>query len=858
MNKKNLTCTVGYQIIHAWLASRGLDPFLFQQEAWQLIHEGESGLINAPTGCGKTFAAFLGALICFINKHPGDYQQKSRNGLQLLWITPLRALAKDIGRAMEAVLADLSMNWKVGIRNGDTEMSERQKQKRQMPEVLIITPESLHLLLAQKNYPEVFRSLTMIAVDEWHELLGSKRGVQVELAVARIAALLQAERKQEPGRAHKHKSKDKDRLRIWGISATIGNLVQAKEVLLSPVSGQNPDNGHIVIARINKEVQVESIIPDEIEKYPWAGHLGIKLIDKVLPIIASSRTTLLFINTRGMTETWYQSLLQVCPELAGAIALHHGSIDLALRNWVEETLHSGRLKVVVCTASLDLGVDFRPVETVIQVGSPKGVARFLQRAGRSGHQPGEVSRIYFLPTHSLELVEAAALKSAMKLELIESRVPMLLCFDVLIQFLSTLAISDGFLPGQLFEEIRSTYCFREMSQEEWLEILHFITEGGSALGQYDEFRKVEIIAGVYKINSRRIAMRHRMHIGTIVSDAMLKVKFMSGGYVGVIEEYFISKLQPGDVFTLAGRNLEFVMIKDMTALVRKSSAKKAIVPSWNGGRMPLSANLGMMLRKTLNDVHPIMEGSDPASDPHSGDCSVNMELKALLPLFLLQEELSHVPRENELLIEQIETREGFHLFVYPFEGRLVHEAMAALLAYRIGRITPITFSFAMNDYGFELLSDQPIPVDDTNAYELFSPQLLSGDIQRSVNSAEMARRKFRDIAVIGGLIFQGYPGEQTKARHLQSSASLLFNVFSEYDKNNLLMRQAYNEVMEQQMEEARLRNMLERVQQGKIVITFPNKLTPFCFPLKVDSMRENLSSEKLEDRVKRMQLQLNR
>ncbi len=858
MNKKNLTGTVGYQIIHAWLASRGLDPFLFQQEAWQLIHEGESGLINAPTGCGKTFAAFLGALICFINKHPGDYQQKSRNGLQLLWITPLRALAKDIGRAMEAVLADLSMNWKVGIRNGDTEMSERQKQKRQMPEVLIITPESLHLLLAQKNYPEVFRSLTMIAVDEWHELLGSKRGVQVELAVARIAALLQAERKQEPGRAHKHKSKDKDRLRIWGISATIGNLVQAKEVLLSPVSGQNPDNGHIVIARINKEVQVESIIPDEIEKYPWAGHLGIKLIDKVLPIIASSRTTLLFINTRGMTETWYQSLLQVCPELAGAIALHHGSIDLALRNWVEETLHSGRLKVVVCTASLDLGVDFRPVETVIQVGSPKGVARFLQRAGRSGHQPGEVSRIYFLPTHSLELVEAAALKSAMKLELIESRVPMLLCFDVLIQFLSTLAISDGFLPGQLFEEIRSTYCFREMSQEEWLEILHFITEGGSALGQYDEFRKVEIIAGVYKINSRRIAMRHRMHIGTIVSDAMLKVKFMSGGYVGVIEEYFISKLQPGDVFTLAGRNLEFVMIKDMTALVRKSSAKKAIVPSWNGGRMPLSANLGMMLRKTLNDVHPIMEGSDPASDPHSGDCSVNMELKALLPLFLLQEELSHVPRENELLIEQIETREGFHLFVYPFEGRLVHEAMAALLAYRIGRITPITFSFAMNDYGFELLSDQPIPVDDTNAYELFSPQLLSGDIQRSVNSAEMARRKFRDIAVIGGLIFQGYPGEQTKARHLQSSASLLFNVFSEYDKNNLLMRQAYNEVMEQQMEEARLRNMLERVQQGKIVITFPNKLTPFCFPLKVDSMRENLSSEKLEDRVKRMQLQLNR
>jgi ATP-dependent Lhr-like helicase len=337
-------------------------------------------------------------------------------------------------------------------------------------------------------------------------------------------------------------------------------------------------------------------------------------------------------------------------------------------------------------------------------------------------------------------------------------------------------------------------------------------------------------------------MRHRLHIGTIVSDAMLKVRLMSGGYIGVIEEYFISKLTPGDVFTLAGRNLEFVMIKDMSVLVRKSNAKKSIVPSWNGGRMPLSANLGLMLRKKLNE----------ALDPKNED----IELQTLAPLFELQKSLSHIPRESELLLEHIETKDGYHLFVYPFEGRLVHEAMAALLAYRIGRVMPITFSFAMNDYGFELLSDQPIPVDDSNVHELFTLHDLTADIQRSVNSAEMARRKFRDIAVIGGLIFQGYPGDYLKTRHLQSSASLLFNVFSEYDRNNLLMRQAYNEVMEQQMEEQRLRNMLERIQAGKIVITVPEKLTPFCFPLKVDSMRENVSSEKLEDRVKRMQMQL--
>jgi ATP-dependent Lhr-like helicase len=327
---------------------------------------------------------------------------------------------------------------------------------------------------------------------------------------------------------------------------------------------------------------------------------------------------------------------------------------------------------------------------------------------------------------------------------------------------------------------------------------------------------------------------------------------LSGGYIGVIEEYFIARLKEGSVFALAGRNLEFIMIKDMTVLVKKSNSNKPIVPSWNGGRMPLSANLGFMLRKKFE------EAAETVSINNKNRHKVDIELEVLKPLFELQEYLSHIPRENELLIEQIETKDGYHLFVFPFEGRLVHEAMAAILAYRISKITPITFSFAMNDYGFELLSDQPIPLDDTNVYELFSSENLFNDIHKSMNSTEMARRKFRDIATIGGLIFQGFPGEQKKARHLQASASLLFNVFSEYDPNNLLLKQAYNEVMEQQMEEERLRNMLQRIQKNKIIITFPKRLTPFCFPIKVDSMREDLSSEKLEDRVKKMQLQLNK
>jgi ATP-dependent Lhr-like helicase len=835
----------GTKIITDILKRQDRKPFLFQHQTWDAIAAGESGLVNAPTGSGKTYSVFLGAVIQFINEHPTNYQSKKNNGLQLLWITPLRALAKDIGRAMEEVILELGMTWQVGIRNGDTAINERAKQKRSMPEVLIITPESLHLLLAQKDNPTLFKNLRNIAVDEWHELLGSKRAVQVELAISRLIAINKSVSQKSPitnqeSEINNRKSAIKNPpLCVWGISATIGNLEEAKDVLLSPVGKK----GNIIKANIHKKVSIIPVMPDEIEKFPWAGHLGLKLSHKVIPILKQYQTTLIFINTRGMSERWYQELLNIEPELAGILALHHGSIEPELRIWVEEALHTGTLTAVVCTSSLDLGVDFRPVENVIQVGSPKGVARFLQRAGRSGHRPDAESIIYFLPTHSLELIEVAALREAVQENFIESRPPLSLCYDVLLQYMSTLAVGDGFYPDEIYKEIKTTFCYSQITKEEWNQLLQFLTEGGVALKQYDDYKKIEVFDGLHKITSRRMAMRHRLHIGTIVSSPMLKVKFISGGYIGVIEEWFISRLNPGDVFTLAGRNLEYIGIKEMTAMVKKSNATKSIVPSWDGGRMPLSANLGFMLRKKLSDALHATAKKDP-------------ELHALKPLFNKQATLSHVPLQNELLIEHIETRDGFHLFVYPFEGRLVHEAMAALLAYRISKILPISFSIAMNDYGFELLSDQPIPLDDSNVYELFSEDNLLEEIQQAVNSSEMARRKFRDIAVIGGLIFQGMPGEKVKARHLQSSASLLFNVFNEYEPGNLLLRQAYNEVMDQQMDEPRLRNMLQRIQQSEIIIQFPKQLTPFCFPIKVDSMRETLSSEKLEDRIMKMQQQL--
>nr|WP_315396426.1 ligase-associated DNA damage response DEXH box helicase [uncultured Sphingobacterium sp.] len=814
--------TVGYQKVVKWLKTRKRKPFPFQEETWASYLEGYSGLVNAPTGFGKTYSVFLASIIAYLNEEGNGSKRKGKLGLRVIWITPLRSLAKDLARAMEEALFQLDVDWRVGVRNGDTSVSEKQKQKRAMPQVLLITPESLHLLLAQKNNDNIFDDLTCIVADEWHELLGTKRGVMVELALSRIKGMVSF--------------RENRTLRIWGISATIGNLEEALAVL-------QPDHQVlkiIVKAATEKKIQIQSIIPDTIEMLPWAGHLGIKLADKLVPVIKKSKTTLVFTNTRSQAEIWFQHLLKIHPDFAGQMAIHHGSIDYELRNWIEEALHTGVLKVVICTSSLDLGVDFKPVDTVVQVGSPKGVARFLQRAGRSGHSPFETSKIYFMPTHALELLEVAAIKTAAKTQQIESREPFILPFDVLLQYLVTLAVGNGFDNKIIFEEVKNTYAFSELLAEEFDWCMQFITQGGSSLQAYPEFHKVvfDETDGLWKVTNRQIAMRHRLQIGTIVSDAMLKVKFMTGGYVGMVEEYFVSKLKPGDRFNLAGRSLEFVMVRDMLVLVKRSQHKKTITPSWLGGRLPLSSNLGAILRQKYSQV---LVGE------HEEE-----ELKVMKPLFELQESITHVPRADEFLVELIHTKEGYHLFAYPFEGRLVHEVMAALIAYRISRLIPITFSIAMNDYGFELLSDQEIPMDDAIVYDVFSPDNLSADISASINATEMAKRKFRDIACISGLVFQGYPGKYLKNKQIQSSSALFFDVFESYDPKNLLLRQAYDENFHYQLEEPRLLHALNRIQQSTIVLKWAERFTPFSFPIKVDSMRESMSSEELEARIEKM------
>ncbi|MBT8234666.1 MAG: ligase-associated DNA damage response DEXH box helicase [Bacteroidia bacterium] len=813
-------------IARNWFDRQGWKPFPFQEQTWKAYLKGSNGLLNAPTGSGKTFALWFPIILEYFRNNP-EYKSHHVKGLKAIWITPLKALSLEIRQSAERVNEDLGTQLTVGIRTGDTSTSERAKQKKNIPDLLITTPESLHLMLGTKGYKKVFASCQAVIVDEWHELLGTKRGVQMELGLSRLKGVCSG-------------------LKIWGISATIGNLDQARQVLLGPETAAY-QNSILIKANLKKKITVRSILPKVMETFPWYGHLGLHLLDSVIPIIQNSKTTLLFTNTRSQCEIWFQKLLEKYPELAGEIAMHHGSINKETRIWVEQAIRNESLRAVVCTSSLDLGVDFAPVETVIQIGGPKGVARFFQRAGRSGHRPGEESVIYFLPTHALELVEASALQKSVKRKSVEDRVPYMNSFDVLIQYLITLAISDGFYPDEIFQEVKNTFCYQAMTKDEWHWILNFIVMGSQSLRSYDEYKKVEVNEeGKFVVTNRGIAMRHRFQIGTIVGDANITVRYKKGGYIGTIEESFIAKLMPGDVFTFAGRNLEFIQMRDMQALVQKSSKKTSKVPAWMGGRLTLSTQMSKLLREELYSAS-------------QDEQEQSIEIRALKPLFDKQFRESIVPTTEEFLIETFETSEGFHHVFYPFEGRFVHEALGSLIGYRISLLQPISFSLAFNDYGFELLSDNPVDMQQVLDNDLFTTDFLMEDLQKSINATEMARRKFRDIAVISGMVFTGYPKKGIKMKHLQSNSQLLFNVFRDYERENLLFQQSFRETFEHQLEEGRLRIAMERITNMTPKWQDCSQPTPLSFPIITDRLsRERLSSEKLEDRIRKMAVKLAR
>ncbi len=815
--------------LNRWFAERGRKPFSFQKETWAAYLRGESGLVHSPTGTGKTLAVFLGSVLEWLAEN-SDYlkdmppvpqkQARAQRRLRVLWITPLRALATDTEVNLNTALRQLQIPWLVEKRTGDTSSSLRQKQRESYPNVLITTPESLSLMLCNADLAEKLSDLRCVVVDEWHELLGNKRGVQTELGLARLRQL-------------------RPNLRVWGLSATLGNLEEALATLLGSSAAQP---GTLIASDLKKKYEIKSLIPAEIERFPWAGHLGTRMAPEVAQLIAAAKSTLVFTNTRSQCEIWYQALLKVMPDFAGKMAVHHGSLDIELRRWVENELREGRLRCCVCTSSLDLGVDFSTVEHVVQIGSPKGNARLLQRAGRSGHQPKIPSRITFVPTNALELMELAAVRDALIAHRIESRHPLEKPLDVLAQHVVTIAIGGGFDPDELLAEVRSAHAYRHLSEQEWQWVLDFARQGGSSLKAYPDFHRIQLIDGKYHVTSAQIARFHRLSIGTITSDVAVQVKYLKGPKLGTVEESFISKVEPGQNFMLGGKLLELVRIHDNTAWVRRAKGMSQAIPRWMGGRIPLSGELSHAIREKL-------------AQAGAGEF-VSPEMRSLEPLLELQQSWSALPNINQVLVEHWKNRDGHHLFIYPFAGRLAHEGLASLLALRMSRLAPITFSMAMNDYGLVLVSRDPAPFDEALRHDLWNTDAVADDVLASLNATELCKRQFREIARVAGLIFQGYPGVRKTGRQVQASSNLFYDVFSEYDPENLLLRQARREVLEQQLEYSRLVEALKRIASSELLVRHLMKPSPLSFPLLVDGMRDRLTSEKLWERVKKLQEQL--
>lgn len=787
-------------LIDRWFGDRGLEPAAFQRQAWEATVQGESLLIHAPTGAGKTLAAIGGALeyaAC------GD-----QGGLRVLWLTPMRALANDSADALSELLGQLGLNWRVGVRSGDTSSSERQRQRSRWPEILITTPESLALMLSHTESQTWLADLRLVVCDEWHELLGSKRGVALELALARVHTLA-------------------PRATRIALSATLGNLDQACAVLAGATHAVR-----LIQAGDVKKYQIDTLLPEAMERLPWAGHLGLRQLPGVLQAIAGARSTIVYTNTRAQAELWFQALSACAVELTGALALHHGSLAASLRAEVEDGLRSGRLRCVVATASLDLGVDFAPVDQVIQIGSPKGIARLMQRAGRAGHRPSATSRLLVVPTMSFELLEIAAARRAIAARKLEPRRPLEGCADVLCQHMVTLSLAGGIDVDCAFREICTTHAYRHWSRTQFDRVLAVVTQGGDALARYPAFNRVRRTGNRLDVPSRRVATLHRLSIGTISADGALKVAFANGTGLGMVEESFIARLKPGDRFVFAGRTLELQRVVDATAQVRIARGSGAQVPRWMGGKFPLSTELADEVRNLLADPDPTLP-----------------ELTALLPTLALQDACSRRPRPDQTLIEVYQSRDGQHWFIYPFAGRQVHDGLAALLAHRLGQRAANSFSFSVSDYGFEIWARRALMLTVSDWRQLLTTAQLLPDLLASLNSSELERRQFREIARVAGLIHEGLPGQAKSFKQLQASSGLLFDALCAHDPGHLLLEQSRTEMLSRHVEYPRLQSTLKAIADSEIIISELRQPSPMAFPLYAEQLRNQLSTERWQQRL---------
>jgi ATP-dependent Lhr-like helicase len=779
----------------AWFEARGWRPRRHQLEMLAAARAGRNALLVAPTGAGKTLAGFLASLAELI-EHPAD-------GLHSLYVSPLKALAVDVQRNLLTPIAEMDLPIRVETRTGDTPSDRKARQRVRPPHILLTTPESLSLLLSHEDSALLFANLKTIIIDEVHAFATGKRGDLLSLALARLQALA-------PG------------MRRVALSATVSDP-EAYQGWLAPHA--DIETVEVVLGEAGAEAEIAIMLPED-ERIPWSGHSGRWATDNVMREIEKHKTTLIFCNTRSLAELIFQDLW-TANETHLPIGIHHGSLSIEARRKVENAMAAGKIRALVCTASLDLGVDWGNVDLVIQMGAPKGSSRLLQRIGRANHRLDEPSQAILVPGNRFEYLEARAALDAIEDGELDPEIFRPGALDVLAQHVMAAACAAPFREEEMLEEVRSAAPYAGLSAGLFRQVLEYIESGGYSLKAYDRFRRLTRDAdGTWRVSHPRFVQQHRMNAGIIVDAPLLDVRFRNGRKLGTVEEYFASTLSPGDTFYFAGLVLEVERIEGTDLQVRASS-KSARIPTYVGARMAMSTNLADRVRNFLHDREEWPRFPDDVRDW--------LEVQAYR---------SVLPRPEQLLVETFPHEHRHYMVAYSFEGWNAHQSLGMLITRRMESSGLKPLGFVSNDYALACYGLEPI----TDPGALFSPDILENEFVEWVQGSNLLKRAFREVAVIGGLVERHHPGKRKTGKQVTFSTDLIYDVLRRYEPDHLLLRAAWNDARERMTDVGRLARLLDRA-QGTMLHVDLDRVSPMAVPVLVIVGRERTATGTSDDQL---------
>ncbi|OYQ33825.1 DNA ligase-associated DEXH box helicase [Niveispirillum lacus] len=786
--------------IAGWFRSQGWTARPHQVGMVAAARDGMHALLIAPTGAGKTLAGFLPSLI--------DLSQRPREGLHTLYISPLKALAVDIQRNLEAPIASLRLPIRAETRTGDTPEAKRARQRSKPPHILMTTVESLALMVSYPDAAEIFRPLRRIVIDELHALAGTKRGDQLALCLARLSSLAPYA------------------LRA-GLSATVADP-DALTAFLSPTGRLHDDDGEVAPVRVVRgrpgaPPKVEILATKE--HLPWAGHMALHAMGEVYQRIRDHGVTLVFVNTRAQAELAFQELWRLNTDNL-PIALHHGSLAVEQRRKVEAAMAAGKLRAVVATSSLDLGIDWADIDLVVQVGAPKGVSRLLQRIGRANHRLDEASTALLVPGNRFEVLECEAAVAAIKAGTLDGDRLRPGALDVLAQHITGVACSGPFSADALYAEVVRASPYANLSRDEFDDVFDFVATGGYALGAYDKFKRLtqDPESGLWQVGSGMVARQYRMNIGTIVEEVMLNVRLNRGQVLGRVEEYFVNGLVPGDTFIFAGQLLKFVGLRDNDVIAAKGGQGTPKVPAYAGGRLPLSTHLADRVRALLSDPRQWATFPD-----------------AVQEWLQLQQYRSVMPDASGLLIETFPRNGKEYLVAYCFEGRNAHQTLGMLLTRRMERAGLHPLGFVATDYVLAIWSLKPA----SNLDALFDQDMLGDDLEAWMEESSMLKRLFRSVAVISGLIERRHPGLEKTGRQVMFSADLIYDVLRKHEPGHVLLRATRADAAAGLTDVRRVSDMLSRV-RGRIRHRRLDRISPLAVPVILEIGREHIQGSAID------------